>query len=179
MTVRIGVIGEGRSDCESVKAIVLSARRDTTVELRAAGGSGNIVRRGEALIGALHIAGCASVVVVHDLDSAEEHTLRARLLSVHCQIRRLICIPMQELEAWFWADPAIVREVGRGRGKAVVSPHLVKDPKEKLKLLSMGPSGKARYSVNDNPRLAQKLDHTICAQRCLAFRQLLDFVRAS
>jgi Domain of unknown function (DUF4276) len=95
---------------------------------------------------------------------------------VPSNLERLVCIPVEELEAWFWSDPAVVREVGRGRGDAHSSPHLIKRPKEALARLSIGANRKPRYSTNDNAKLAEKLDLALCAKRCSSFRALNDFI---
>lgn len=67
--------------------------------------------------------GCAAVIVVHDLDRNphngelnDEPALRRALeeIEVPSTLTRLICIPVEELEAWFWADPEVLALVRPG-----------------------------------------------------------------
>ena len=116
-----------------------------------------------------------------DSDQATPHhhsACHGHCIAVPSGLTSLICIPVEELEAWFWSDPAIVEEIGRGKGKAHPSPHLIAKPKEALIRLSMAGDKKPRYSTNDNPRLAEKLALDVCAGRCRAFRELRDLVHA-
>ena len=53
---------------------------------------------------------------------------------------------------------------------------MIDDPKGKLKALS-SKNGKTTYTTNDNKALAQILDMSLCAQRCLEFAELRDFVQ--
>ena len=88
-----------------------------------------------------------------------------------------MCIPVEEIEAWFWADQRVVQRVGRGEGKAHASPHQIRSPKEELMRLSATAGGKRRYSQNQNGELAELLDLEVCAARCPAFAELLAFIR--
>lgn len=129
----------------------------------------------------------SDIIVVHDLDRDattnqlnDEGALRKQL-SECCEtgtlaIGRLICIPIEELEAWFWADPAVVNKVGRGKGKAHPQPHLICKPKESLQRLSRGANAKPRYTTQDNAELAEILDLELCKKRCPSFRSLIDFL---
>ncbi|WP_199694087.1 hypothetical protein [Sorangium cellulosum] len=89
---------------------------------------------------------------------------------------RCICIPIEEIEAWFWSDQAVLDDIGKGCGKASASPYNIIKPKEALRNLSVRAHRKAIYSTNDNPRLARMLDIDICAKRCESFRALRLFV---
>ncbi len=63
-----------------------------------------------------------------------------------------------------------------GQREAHDSPEALRQPKEALMRLSKGANKKPRYSTNDNGKLAEKLDLTLCAQRCVSFRRLKEFV---
>lgn len=188
--VSFGVLAEDDTDCAAVGVLVRRAARevsDLPVGLRrfAAAGCSKLKRKAEPQIRAMAREGCAAAILVHDLDRNpdnsqlnDEAALRAQLeaIAVPAGLARLICIPVEELEAWFWSDPAVVEEVGRGKGKAHPSPHLIARPKEALIRLSMAGDKKPRYSTNDNPKLAAKLDLDLCAKHCRAFRDLRAFV---
>ncbi len=148
-------------------------------------GCSRLRRKAEANIKDLARQGCAGVVLLHDLDRNpqngelnDEVALRRELEAIEIPdgLQRLICIPVEELEAWFWSDPSVIEEVGRRPGDAHASPHLLKKPKEALMRLSIGANRKPRYSTNDNARLANKLDLELCARRCPSFRSLKSFI---
>ena len=129
---------------------------------------------------------CTAVILLHDLDLSRENNelndegrLRARLaaIPVPSGIDRLICIPVEELEAWFWADQNVLDRVGPG-GKASASPHLIKRPKEQLRDLSWRAHRKYSYATTRNPELAEFLDLELCARRCPSFAELRAFVAA-
>jgi hypothetical protein len=135
----------------------------------------------------LALKGCNFIVIIHDLDRGQntqlndERALRAHLSAhkVPAGVQRTICIPVEEMEAWWWSDPKLVKRVGRGKGNAVASPHLKAQPKEALQRLSRDAGGKPLYSTNDNPWLAESIDLALCAKKCPSFADLRDFfVRA-
>lgn len=185
---RIGVIGEDETDCATIRVLIrrLAGER-TPVKLRFGGGCAEIFRKASAWMHELARAGCSKVIVVHDLDLDprngelnDERALRERLqkLPHPASLERLVCIPVEELEAWFWSDPGVLAKVARREVAAVTSPHTIRRPKEKLQMLSRNAGGAARYSTGDNERLAEVLDLGLCMARCPAFAALAAFVRA-
>jgi hypothetical protein len=187
---RFGVLAEDDTDCDAIKVLIrrITGQPKAAVSPRAGGGNSVLRRKAERWMRDLATKGCEFIIIVHDLDRGrvtlqlnDECALHAKLSSfaVPATVKRLVCIPVEELEAWFWADEAVVRTVGRGQGKAVVSPELVKQPKEKLMKLSRDRGGKPLYSTNDNPDLAAKLNLDVCAARCRSFRILRSFLRAA
>jgi Domain of unknown function (DUF4276) len=132
--------------------------------------------------------GCNAFIIVHDLDrnpknnSLNDEKKLLKDLELNCSnltgIKKYICIPIEELEAWFWSDPEVVKYVGRGKGKANPNPHLIIKPKEELIKLSIGENRKPRYSTNMNVELAQRLNLELCATRCPSFKNLLDFLQS-
>jgi hypothetical protein len=127
--------------------------------------------------------GCGFIVIIHDLDRGrnmqlnDEKALRDHLHThqVPAGVHRSICIPVEEMEAWWWSDPDLVKRVGRGKGKAIASPHLKASPKEALQRLSCDAGGKPLYSTNDNPSLAKAVNLDLCAKKCHSFASLRDF----
>ena len=178
----IGVIAEDDTDCDVVSVLVRRILPPPLARLRVmrrrAEGCASLRRKAKAWMRDLAASGCTSVVLLHDCDKNDESTLRSALARIETpsSIARLICIPVEELEAWFWSDPVVVTEVGRGTGKVVPEPHRLKDPKEALIRLSRDEGRKPLYSVNDNKELAELLDLDLCERRCPAFRDLRQFV---
>lgn len=130
--------------------------------------------------------GCNAFIIIHDLDinpqngsPNNELELREKLkksISNLQGIRKHICIPIEELEAWFWSDPEVVKYIGRGKGQAEANPDKISKPKERLIRLSEGENRKPRYSTNMNAELAAMLNLDICADRCPSFKNLLGFL---
>lgn len=182
-----GVVAEDETDFRAARVLIQ----------RLGGNKLSVIRRvtnGCSLLDAkLHIwlaqlarEGCSALIVLRDLDRNtlhalnDEAALRRRLESapVPAGTRRLICIPVEELEAWFWSDPNVIQRVGRGKGKAHPSPHLIRAPKEALTRLSQQANGRPLYNTNQNESLAALLNLELCAERCASFREFRDFVLA-
>lgn len=148
-------------------------------------GCSQILRKAAAWMKNLAKSGCGHIVIVHDLDRdplskqlRDLAKLRTSLESIAYPsgVERIVVIPVEEIEAWFWADDKIVKREGRGQGKAVASPETLRQPKEQLSRLSRNAGNKPRYSTNDNPSLAQELDLALCAERCRSFAELYSFL---
>ncbi len=192
MTRRFGVISEDQTDGDVIRVVIHRlAGEEVPVKVRGQKGCSKIKAKAARIIADLVAKNDVSdIIVVHDLDRNpapnqlnDEAQLRQLLLDC-CQtrcaeIRRLICIPVEELEAWFWSDEAVVKTVGRGYGNAHPTPHRIASPKEALQRLSRGVNAKPRYTTQDNPDLASKLNLEVCAKRCPSFRSLIDFVAPS
>ncbi len=130
--------------------------------------------------------GYDAVILLHDLDRWKElgvHKDRESLyqklanIPVPSNIKQFICIPIEELEAWFWCDQNIIDKLARGKSKEKPhsSPHKIVKPKEKLIELS-GKYGRPFYDTNMNKELAAILDLELCSQTCPAFQGLKDFI---
>lgn len=185
----IGVLGEDETDVRTLRVLIQRLlRANVAVKPRSPprGGCAALRRVAAAYMRELSQCGCTALVFVHDLDRNpnngelnDEAALRTRLeaIAVPVGIARLICIPVEELEAWFWSDQGVLDRIGKGAGHAMPSPHALKQPKEALIRLSRRAHGKAVYSPNMNPELAEDLDLETCAARCPAFRELRSFVQ--
>jgi hypothetical protein len=130
--------------------------------------------------------GCTAAVVVHDLDRTDNGNLNdeaalARELAaipVPPGLHRLGCIPVEEIEAWFFSSKtALERACGKPQ-RAHPSPHLIPKPKETLIRMSRDASKKPRYSENENHKLAEVLELMECKEKCRAFAALYNFVDA-
>jgi hypothetical protein len=183
----IGIIAEDDTDCEAVREIVHRVLGEKTQTKKwPSKGCHHLRRKLSAQMMVLSNKGCNAFIIVHDLDRNpangslnDEAKLRTNLeksIANFSKIEKHICIPIEELEAWFWSDPTVIQDLGGQKAKAHPNPQLIVKPKEKLIELSKGKNRKTRYSTNDNSRLAQMLDLDICSQRCLSFRKLLEFL---
>ena len=186
---KIGLIVEDDTDYEAVREIVhrvLGGNTGLKKWSPSSGGCSMLRRKLPATINTLLNKGCNAFIIVHDLDRnpangslKDEATLRTdleKLIAKFDKIEKHICIPVEELEAWFWSDPNIIKSIGGQKAKAHPNPELISEPKEKLFELSEGKNRKPRHSTNANAGLAKMLDLDICSQRCPSFRKLLEFL---
>lgn len=184
----IGVLGEDLTDVDTLKVLMrrlLPSGIGVQGRYPPKGGCSALRRHAAAYMRELQSAGCTALALVHDLDLdpancqlRDEGKLRKELCSIRVPsgVTCHICIPVEEIEAWFWSDPNLISIVGKGGGKAHSSPHLIRRPKEELIRLSFRAHRKPVYSTNKNPELAAKLNLDLCAERCPSFRQLREFL---
>jgi len=176
---KFGVLAEDETDAEAMRVII--QRRlgsGVSVKKRSDQGCAHLRRKAKAWMDQFAMIGVSDVILLHDLDRNSEPALRSQLekIPVPEGMQRHICIPVEELEAWLWADPEVVKDVGNGQGKASPSPHRISNPKKALIDLSLKGKRRPLYSTQENPRLAGKLNFKLCADRCPSFKGLLEFL---
>lgn len=193
--LRIGILSEDRTDAETVEVLIRriaaeKGRRAVALGTKARCGGGCAQLRNKARVWMeqlVEIDACDALVLVHDLDRdpqngqlRDEAQLRRALAQIAAPAGVIphVCIPVEELEAWFFASEKVLREICRAPMSAHPSPHTIARPKERLMQLSMGANRKPRHSTNDNRRHAELLELDACARRCPAFAGLVDFVVA-
>ena len=186
-SLRIAIIAEDDTDCDAIRKIVHRVLDENiSTKKWASKGCGILKRKLPAKIKVLSQEGCNAFVILHDLDRNpqngslnNESELRKTLeksISSFQGINKHICIPIEELEAWFWSDPEVIKNIGRGKGQAKENPHTIPKPKEELLKLSIGENRKPRYSTNMNAELADRLNLDICRDRCPSFKELHTFL---
>lgn len=184
----IALIAEDNTDCDAIREIVHRVLGEKTQTKKwASNGCHHLRRKLSRKMTALSNEGCNAFIIVHDLDRNpangslnDEVKLRKNLetsIAKFSKIKKHICIPIEELEAWFWSDPNVIKDIGNQKAKAHPNPLLISKPKEKLIELSKGENRKPRYSTNDNAKLAKMLDLDLCAKRCPSFKKLQDFLK--
>lgn len=189
--LKIAIIAEDDTDCDAILTIVrrvfLGENKNISPEKWASKGCGNLKKKLPAHLNSLSRKGCTVFIIVHDLDQNpqngslnDESQLRKKLEELTSSFQGIIhiCIPIEELEAWFWSDPEVIKSIGKGKGKAEANPDKISKPKEKLIKLSKGENRQPRYSTNMNAELAAILDFDICADRCPAFHDLIKFLES-
>lgn len=183
---RVGVLAEDQSDCDAIAVIIRRLRDDLGINRYGAKGAARLKRKALPRIRHWLDKGCAGFIVVHDLDRdkatgalRDKDALVRELEAIEYPRgaeQRHICVPVEELEAWFWSDQAVLDKVARGNPvKASHHPHKIEDPKGELIRLSRR-NGKSHYSTNDNEALARLLDLKLCAERCPEFASLRNFI---
>lgn len=191
-SLRIGLLAEDETDCDTVKVLIhrlldpiRSESSRVDVKRRYGNGASKLRRSAERWMKQLADEGCSVMIVLHDLDRDpvsgdlnEEAELRSRLtvIPVPRAVSRYVCIPIEELEAWFWSDIRVLQKIGPKSARASLAPETIKKPKEELRHLSARDRGRHWYSTNLNEELAKELDLDVCGERCATFRGLRDFL---
>ena len=187
--IKIALIAEDNTDCEAIRKIVHRVLSpNVTTQKWASKGCSSLKKKLTAKLKVLSREGCNIFIVVHDLDRNPQNgslnyepELRSKLEVLSSEVKshnKHICIPIEELEAWFWSDPEVLDYLGGEKGKAHVNPDQIKCPKEELMKLSIGENRKPRYSTNMNVELAARLNLELCSDRCPSFKDLLKFLRS-
>lgn len=188
----LGVLAEDDNDCEVIRVLIrriFEARGVKSgawsLQKRAGKGCSKLKRKSERWLVELAGAGCTAAIIVHDLDrnplngSLNDEAVLARELTtipVPRGLVRIICIPVEEIEAWFFSSEKVLEGACGKPQKAYPSPHLIAKPKETLIRMSRDANKKPRYSENENHRLAEVLELSECKKKCRAFAELYDFV---
>ncbi|HEY2367446.1 MAG TPA: DUF4276 family protein [Polyangiaceae bacterium] len=182
------MIAEDETDSDALAMLIRRIRPGVGVTPRHDGGCSAILRKAERWMQNLALVGCTAMIIVHDLDHdhfagkrRDEKKLRAALSAIPVVggLPRHVCVPVEEIEAWFWSDEAIIKRLSGGKKHAHPNPHAIVSPKEELMRISRDAGKKPRYSTSDNEKLAEKLDLVGCAKVCPAFADFQNFVLAS
>lgn len=185
---KVVVLAEDETDLLVMAQIIRRIRSDLGIQGHAGKGCAQLSRKAARWIRDDFDKGFRWFVILHDLDRNpkngalnDRETLRKRLAIAfkECGVHDgLVCIPVEELEAWFFSTQACLNKVARGQiTKSYPQPEAIPKPKEALMGLSIDPqTRKSRYSTNDNPELAKILDLEQCKKRCPSFLELHQFI---
>lgn len=181
----IGVIAEDDSDVESVR-IFISNITGTNYGIKkfVGKGCGKLKKKCSAWATQLKQKGCFVLIFLHDLDSGNLQALRQKIEESlePCPIATyLICIPVQELEAWFLSDPAGIKKAMNLKRipKIKAQPENINSPKEYLEEVIYKASDGERIYVNTkhNSKLSEHVAIGEMRKRCPSFVPFHDFVK--
>lgn len=182
----IGILAESENDCKVMGTLVRRILAEAQVDLRycniihrAGSGCAGLRQRAERWLRELSARGCRIVILMHDRDRHDERELRKKLSAyqVPSSVEYHVCIPVEEIEAWFFSCEKALQFICGDRELPQELPHLVRDPKERLIEASRAVPGRPRYSPNDGARIAEVLQLDVCAKRCPAFREMRLFLQ--
>ncbi len=190
--VKIGIIAEDETDINAFREIIQrvfieksNKKYRAVIKGRQDGGCGKIVTKATAWARELFDKGYSNIIVVHDLDRLKITNALRDINQLKLELAKIkfpsncsnfICIPIEEMEAWFWSDDNIIHKISKGKGKAHLTPELIIKPKEKLIKLSRDKGKKPLYDTNDNEIYAKILDLDKCRTRCPSFDSLVKFL---
>jgi hypothetical protein len=182
---QIGIIAEDSSDFESSVVLIkrIAKRKNIPFKKAVGDGCGKIRKKAEAYAKNLFARGCDLLILIHDLDrnnlASLEQDLKLKLKNSPI-VNKLVCIPVEEIEAWFISDPGSIQTVFSLERipKFPGNPENVKSPKEKLGNEIYQCSNKTCTYLNTahNKKLAEKVDLTILKAKCASFNKLHAFI---
>lgn len=183
-----GVIGEDKSDVETLKVLIrrLANNDRLTVHAKGYSGCGEMLRKGSRQLVLFAAQGVRRFVVCYDADRDDPlrrkkeatEKIWEKALSDGIAGSCCIVVPVQELEAWILADLSSVSKVIESwRPKDVASPETIADPKEHLEKLSREHQKPKYVHAIHNQKIAGFLDLGKVAKRCQSFVPLVEFVQ--
>lgn len=181
----IGIIAENDSDFDAVRVLVqrIVGRNNLTFKKQVTLGCGGMIKKAGDYANNLSGRGCDLLVLVHDLDTRSLQSLRTDLKKAlsGCAIQRyFICIPVQEIEAWFLSDPASIQKTLNLLREPKIKglPESTNSPKEVLREHVLACSGQKRLYLHTrhNLLLAQNVSLDLARQKCPSFKELSDYI---
>ncbi len=183
----IGIIAEDDCDVASIRVLIHRISRDSRIGIRkfVGKGCGKIMRKCNAWANQLKAKGCCALIVIHDRDRNDLRQLQNAIstaLRPNPFQKSLICIPVEELEAWLLSDPAAIQRALSLPSKPKVSgmPEQISSPKEYLqRIVHVASRGEQIYlNTVHNERICSELDIEN-ANACPSFRPFHCFVLGS
>jgi hypothetical protein len=180
----IGLIVEDNSDFNCLVTIIKRILKKDNIKFKKVigNGCGKIKKKALAWSENLHHRGCNVLILIQDLDRNDLKELKNELkmaLSTSPISKRLICIPIEELEAWLLSDQNSLKQtfnlkrVPRISGK----PETISSPKEKLRDIVYSCSDKnILYITKHNERIAMEISIELMEKKCPSFSELNTFV---
>lgn len=163
--MKIGIIAEDDSDVEVISEITLALLKTKAVGFKRfiGGGCGKVARKCAAWARILVQQGCASIIVVHDLDTNDERQLRHDLTAAVAPANAthsVVLIPKREIEAWLLYDAAAIAAAFREtkHPKVPGDPESLPDPKRYLGDLIWRKYHKKYLNTIHNAQIARRIN---------------------
>ena len=189
---RVGIIAEDNSDADCAAVLIHRITNNDRIGIRrfVGKGCGKVKRKCYAWSEQLRQRGCSLLVLIHDLDGNDIEDLRTTLNGVlngvfnPCPITiHLICIPVQELEAWLLSDPNAIKTAMHLNKSPNVKgqPETISSPKEHLgELIYRASKGEKIYiHTKHNPKITEALSISLVQSKCPSFIPFYDFVQSN
>jgi hypothetical protein len=182
---RVGIIAEDDSDVDAAKVLIRRVAETSSIGVKrfVGQGCGKIKRKCLSWATTLKSKGCQYLILIHDLDRNDLQQLRDHLeaaISPSPIATYLICIPVEEMEAWWLSDPQAIKKALNLKvaPKVTVHPQLIASPKEHIAELVRTCSKKTKMYLNTkhNEKIAEHLDLSK-ARKCDSFEPFFNFVR--
>ncbi len=182
---RIGLIAEDDSDVDAAIVLIKRITGNNRVGMKkfVGKGCGRIKRKCRRWTKDLKQKGCQYLILLHDLDNNNLEQLRSSIedaISPSPIQPYLICVPIEEMEAWWLADTsAIKKALNLKKFKKIKGdPEQLKSPKEMICDLVRQFSNKEKKYLNTvhNKSIAEHLNLTEAKKKCASFNEFFVFV---
>lgn len=180
----IGLIVEDDSDFEAFKILIQRIIKKDNLKFRKAvgNGCGKLKKKAISYAANLHQKGCNMIILVHDLDRNDlnelYNELEEKLLNCPAQ-HKFICIPIEEIEAWFLSDPESIKSTFNLSNFPIIkgNPETISSPKERIENLVRQYSNKTQlYLTKHNSKLSENVSLEVVKTKCNSFKILNDFL---
>jgi|SRR5690348_10615519 len=181
----IGIIAEDNSDFESVKVLIkkIISKEKITFKKAVGNGCGKLRRKACSYTTDLKNRGCDLIILFHDLDRNDFQKLKQELeisLNKVSAVKKFICIPVEELEAWFLSDPEGIKNALNlyKAPKVKKQPETIIAPKEVLGDFIYSCSNKEKIYINTkhNEKISEHVSIDLMRQKCPSFNSLCEFL---
>lgn len=181
----IGLIVEDLSDFESFKILIQRITKKDNIKFRKAlsNGCGKLRRKANSYAINLHQKGCNMIILVHDLDRNDYKELLTELnekMSDSPADLNFICIPIEEIEAWFFSDPTGIKKAFKLQRTPNITgcPENINSPKEKLEEIVRIYSNNTKMYLNTthNKTLSEYVSLECIKSKCPSFEKFNDFI---
>ncbi len=185
---RIGFIAEEVNDVDTAKVLIQHLVKNNNIGIRKCigHGCGKVKRKSNSWSLQLKMQGCHIMILIHDLDSRDLSDLKEQIKNAldPCAIKRhLICIPVQEMEAWLLSDPVAIKTAMNLRKipKIKYAPETINSPKEYLgELIDKASNGETIYlNTKHNSKIAKEISIINIIQKCPSFKPFYDFIQSN
>lgn len=182
----IGIIAEDDTDYQAIKILVrrLTGINNLKFKPKLGGGGGRILNKSLAWSNELARRGCDLLLVFHDLDTNDHGTLKGKLetrLESSMLSKRYICIPVEEIEAWFLSDPEGIKSTFSLERIPKVDglPETIHSPKEYLRSkIAKCSNYEITYVPRQNASMAIRLSLEKASQKCPSFKSFKTFIES-
>lgn len=181
----VGLIVEDDSDFDSLKILIQRIVNKENLKIRKSisNGCGKLRRKAASYAVNLTNRGCNMIIVVHDLDRNNHMDLKNELEGIVAESPakyNFICIPIEEIEAWFLSDPKAIKDtfhldkIPNIKGQ----PESIKSPKEYIEEIVFSHSNKTKRYINTkhNRLLSANISLDSINDKCSSFKELNEFL---
>ena len=180
----IGIIAEDNSDFEAVKVLIarIIDRDNFSFKRRVGNGCGRVKQNALKYAKNLNNRGCDMLILIHDLD---KNNLAELLKKLQNKIKdapfdkKFVCIPIEELEAWFLSDPVSIKTTFNLKRQPKFSglPETVNSPKEVLAdQISKCSDKQINFLPINNKIIAANVNLDLIKEKCPSFDLLHTFL---
>ncbi len=180
---KIGLIVEDNSDYESFRIIInrIVNNKKLSFAKFVGSGCGKIKRKAQAYCRILEKRGCDLLILVHDLDRNNYDELERDLKSKFITLKpHFICIPKEEIEAWFLSDPDAIKKCLNLKRKPLIkgNPENISSPKEYLlnQVKSCSNNEKIYLHTKHNEQLSREVSIDLIKNQCNSFEKFYNFI---